>query len=162
MAKLTRERLKLFCEALAESCNVGKACKAASITRQTAYAWKREHPAFEQAWREALNVGLSVLEDEAHRRAFEGSDKPVYHLGQQVGKVREYSDTLAIFLLKAHDPEKYRENSRLELSGHLDVRRMDDTDLDAEIAALTAKLGAIGSAAPPAANGADDDSGAGG
>ena len=31
--------------------------------------------------------------------------------------MRKYSDTLAIFLLKAHAPEKYRENTRMELTG---------------------------------------------
>ena len=34
----------------------------------------------------------------------------------RVATVTKYSDTLAIFLLKAHDP-KYRENQRVELSG---------------------------------------------
>jgi hypothetical protein len=35
--------------------------------------------------------------------------------------VRKYSDTLAIFLLKAHDPEKYRERSDVKVQGNLDV-----------------------------------------
>ena len=37
--------------------------------------------------------------------------KPVFHKGEQCGVVREYSDTLMIFLLKARDPAKYRENA---------------------------------------------------
>jgi hypothetical protein len=35
----------------------------------------------------------------------------------RVGKVREYSDTLTIFLLKAHAPDKYRDNAKVEHSG---------------------------------------------
>jgi len=30
--------------------------------------------------------------------------KPVYYQGEQCGEVREYSDTLLIFILKARDP----------------------------------------------------------
>ena len=51
------------------------------------------------------------------RRAFEGTDEPVYYKGEECGSVRKYSDTLAIFLLKAHAPEKYRENIHAELTG---------------------------------------------
>jgi hypothetical protein len=50
----------------------------------------------------------SRLEDEAVRRAYEGVERPVFQGGKQVGVVREYSDTLLIFLLKALRPEKYR------------------------------------------------------
>ena len=147
--KLTPEKLTAFCAALAETCNVGKACKAVSIARQTAYEWRSEIPAFAEAWDKAMKVGLSALEDEAHRRAFEGLDKPLTHQGQFtylrdfaaidpttgepyapdaapvmkdaqgnpcLATMKEYSDTLAIFLLKAHNPEKYRENSRLDLT----------------------------------------------
>lgn len=122
-------------------------------------------------WDRALKVGVSALEDEAHRRAFDGVDKPLSHQGQftylrdfaaidpetgkqyppdkapvlkdeqgrpQVATVKEYSDTLAIFLLKAHNPEKYRENSKVELSGHLAVGNMTEDEMRAELAALTA------------------------
>lgn len=115
--KLTPEKLAAFCGALAESCNVGKACKAIGIARQTAYEWRREIPAFDEAWNKAMKVGLTALEDEAHRRAFEGFDKPIVHQGVVMDTCKEYSDTLAIFLLKAHDPDKYRENSRVEHTG---------------------------------------------
>ncbi len=45
----------------------------------------------------------------SHRRAFEGVEEPVFHQGKQCGTIRRYSDTLTIFLLKAHRPAKYRE-----------------------------------------------------
>ena len=38
-----------------------------------------------------------------------GIDEPVYQGGALVGTRRFFSDTLAIFLLKAHRLEKYRE-----------------------------------------------------
>lgn len=115
--KVTPEKLTAFCAALAETCQVGRACAAVGISRQTAYRWREEMPEFAEAWDAAKRIGVSALEDEAHRRAFEGVDKPVFYKGDECGSIREYSDLLAVFLLKAHDPSKYRENSKLELSG---------------------------------------------
>lgn len=109
--KLTPERKAAFCAALAMTGIVKRACEAVDITRQTAYEWRDEDPEFAAAWEKALKVGVGELEDEAHRRAFEGYDKPIVHQGAITGTFKEYSDTLAIFLLKAHNPEKYRERS---------------------------------------------------
>lgn len=136
--KLTPEKLAAFCAALAETCNVGKACVAVGISRQTAYNWREDDPEFAAAWERAMKAGLLALEDEAHRRAFDGVDEPVFYKGDECGTVRKYSDTLAIFLLKAHAPEKYRETSKVELSGHLAVGQMSDDEIRAELAALTA------------------------
>lgn len=155
--KLTPEKLTAFCAALAETCNVGKACAAVGISRQTAYEWREGDSAFAAAWERALKVGVTALEDEASRRAFEGMNEPLTHQGQftylyetrkdadgediidplsntpkmfpaldangkhQVATIKKYSDTLAIFLLKAHNPDKYRENSKIELSGQVDL-----------------------------------------
>lgn len=138
MAKVTPEKLTAFCAALAETCNVGKACTAVGIARQTAYRWRDEDPDFAAQWDWAMKVGVSGLEDEAHRRGFEGTDEPVFYLGEVAGTVRKYSDTLAIFLLKAHAPEKYRENSRVELAGKLDINTMSAEEIEAELAVLAA------------------------
>lgn len=106
-----------FVAALSETCRVDKACDAVFISRQTAYAWREEDTEFAAAWEKALKIGVTALEDEAHRRAFEGVDEPVFWQGERIETVKKYSDTLAIFLLKAHAPEKYRDNSRVELTG---------------------------------------------
>ena len=68
-----------------------------------------------------MEIGTSALEDEAHRRAFDGTEEPVFHQGQECGSVRKYSDTLAIFLLKAHAPEKYRERQDVNVNGNMAV-----------------------------------------
>lgn len=170
--KLTPEKLTAFCAALAETCNVGRACAAVGISRWTAYHWRKEMPDFAQAWDEAMKAGLLALEDEAHRRAFEGVDKPLTHQGQftylrdfdaidpetgerypphmapvlkdeqgrpRFATMKEYSDTLAIFLLKAHAPEKYRENTRMELTGANGAPvQISDTERAAKIAAILA------------------------
>lgn len=173
---LTPEKLTAFCAALAETGIVRKACAAVGISRQCAYTWREDYPAFAEAWDKALKIGVTALEDEAHRRAFEGSDKPLTHQGQftylyeeerdadgnvvineltgqprmrparnadgspKVATMKEYSDTLAIFLLKAHAPEKYRENSRVDLtSSDGSMSPVDEGTRNARIAAILAK-----------------------
>ncbi|WP_416246399.1 terminase [Castellaniella sp.] len=181
--KLTPEKLTAFCAALAEACNVGKACTAVGISRMTAYTWRKDMPDFAAAWDDAMKAGLLALEDEAHRRAFEGVDDPLTYQGQftylyrtkrdadgnpirdeqgmpvqepvldaagnhKIAAVRKYSDTLAIFLLKAHNPEKYRDNARLELAGQLAVTDMTEDEIRAELAALAAAGVVPGTAEP--------------
>jgi len=148
--KFTPEKAEAFFAALAETANVTKACAAIAITRRTAYNWREADPEFAAGWDRAMKAAVLGLEDEAHRRAFEGLDKPVFYQGSECGAVREYSDTLAIFLLKAHNPEKYRENSKVELEANIRVNDMTDDEIRAEIAALTG----AGIVAP--SNGIDD------
>jgi len=58
-----------------------------------------------RAQRDARDI--LAMEREAYRRAVEGNDKPVYQGGKKVGTVKEYSDGLLTFLLKARKPEVY-------------------------------------------------------
>jgi hypothetical protein len=137
--KVTPEKKSAFCAALAASGgNVARACEAIDVARITAYRWRADDPEFAKAWDEAKAIGLDALEDEATRRAFEGCEKPVFHQGTMCGTVREYSDTLAIFLLKGGKPEKFRETSKVELHGSLNVQQLSDEQLNAEIARLAA------------------------
>lgn len=116
-----------FLEKLAELGNVTRAMKAAKIARRTLYDWRQADQEFAVAWERALDESAGVLEDEANRRALHGVDRPVYQGGKKVGTIREYSDTLLIFLLKGLRPGKYRE--RYEHTGEgggplvMEVRR---------------------------------------
>lgn len=170
--KLTPERLTAFCAALAETGIVRRACEAIGCSRQQVYLWRREMPDFAADWDEALKIGITALEDEAHRRAFEGVDEPLTHKGQftylredvigedgqpvisevtlepvtrirrdkdgkpMVATISKASDTLAIFLLKAHNPEKYRDNSRVEHAGSIELTHASDDELTDELAQL--------------------------
>jgi hypothetical protein len=137
--KFTPEKATAFCAALAETGIVGKACVAVDISRRTAYNWREDCPEFALAWDKALKIGVTALEDEAHRRAFDGTLEPVFHQGDECGAVRKYSDTLAIFLLKAHAPEKYRENTRMELTGaNGGPVQISDAERAAKVAAILA------------------------
>lgn len=113
------ETKRLFLASLARYGNVKLACTAAKMARDTAYTWRAKQPDFKAAWEDALKDAVNVLEREAYRRAVKGTDKPVYQQGVQVGTIREYSDTLLIFLLKGAAPDKYRERVQTEHSGEL-------------------------------------------
>lgn len=56
----------------------------------------------------------------------------------KVAAVRKYSDALMALLLKAHKPDKYRENSKVELAGRLALNDMSEDEIRAELAALVA------------------------
>lgn len=93
------------------------AARAAGITRQAAYAKRETDPQFAAEWDDAIRSAIDNAEGEMYRRAVDGTLKPIYQGGARVGSVREYSDTLLIFMLKAHKPEVYRETVRNEVTG---------------------------------------------
>lgn len=98
-----------FIGALMEGASVRRAVKVAGVDLTLPYHRRKTDEVFRQAWREAVDIGTEFLEQEAARRAYHGTLRPVFQKGTCVGHVREYSDTLMIFLLKARRPEVYRE-----------------------------------------------------
>lgn len=100
--------------------------------RSTAYEARESDEAFAAAWDDAIEAATDALELEARRRAVEGTDRPVFYQGGEVGYVREYSDTLLIFLLKAHRPKKFRERVELEHQVPGGVKVMLSFDAEAE------------------------------
>lgn len=113
----TPKTAEKFLAALAEGSTVTIAHKKAGISRGAVYAWRDEDPEFKKAWDEAIEAGTDIIEEEAKRRALFGVKKPVYHQGQVVGHVQEYSDTLTIFLLKGRRPEKFKDRVHAEHTG---------------------------------------------
>lgn len=106
-----------FLKHLAQYGNASKAAQYARVSRNFVYAQRKTDPAFANAWAEALDGAADVLEAEAWRRAVKGTkrEKGVYYEGKEIARevIREYSDTLLIFLLKGARPEKYRERSEV-------------------------------------------------
>jgi hypothetical protein len=76
----------------------------------------------------------------------------------KLATIRKYSDSLAMFILKAHAPDKCRENSKVELSGSLDLRRLTDAEIEEELAQLAAleTAGALRRSVEVAPDDADD------
>lgn len=117
---------RAFLAAYRETCNVRLAADMAETSRSSVYRWRDQDTEFEEAFELARADAADILEAEAHRRAVEGVEKPVgWYMGEPGGTVREYSDTLLIFLLKGARPEKYRK--RFDVRGsvlHLDQEQL--------------------------------------
>lgn len=114
--KFTDRARTQFLKVLARTCNVTHAAWSVGISRSRVYDIRKEDAEFAAAWDEAEETAVDSLEGEARRRALEGIDEPVVYQGTistdekgQPVTVKRYSDTLLMFLLKAHRPEKYRE-----------------------------------------------------
>jgi hypothetical protein len=101
--KLTPKRLDEwsvpFLAALRNSANVRAACQAAQVSRQSAYVARDRHATFRRAWDDALADAVDTLEAAAWQRA------------------RSISDTLLIFLLKAHRRDLYGDRVTLDVEG---------------------------------------------
>lgn len=102
-----------------------EACGAAKICKATPSNWRKRDKAFAEREDGALLEGVSYLSQEATRRAVQGTEKPALHQGRQIfvigdsGKLeplvlREYSDSLLMFLMKSRDPETYCDRARTE------------------------------------------------
>lgn len=122
-----------FIKRLAETANVSAACKRAKCSRQEAYRTRDEDAEFDGAWKEALEIATEALELEARRRAEKGVLEPVFFQGVKAGAIRRYSDTLMIFLLKAHKPEIYRDKLDIKHSGHVGFTADDAAQAEKEL-----------------------------
>lgn len=118
-AKRSKEVEALFLGGLCNGWSVSKSAWTAGIDTATAYNWRNASLAtrdeetgilkddFADRWAAAWESGVDLLEDEAHRRAYDGVEKPVYQGGVLVGTVTEYSDTLMGLVLRGKRPERY-------------------------------------------------------
>lgn len=107
----------MFLENLSKSPNVSKAAQAAGYTRQRLYQLREEDAEFAQAWDDAIGQGLDAAEGELYRRAVRGTIRKVYYQDKHIDTVKEYSDTLLIFLLKSHRPERYNQPVEQRITG---------------------------------------------
>ena len=110
----------VFIERLKATGNVTLAAIGAGVNRQHAYRTRNRNKTFRRRWDEALEQTVDLLEGEARRRAT-GISRDIYYAGEVVGEESVYSDTLLIFLLKAHRPAKFRDNVKVEHSGGMEV-----------------------------------------
>lgn len=120
--KLTQARRRAFLTAFADTGNICRAAAISGIDRKQHYRWMRTDPKYAKAFAHALEMGGDIIEAELHRRAVEGTDRPIYQGGSLVGHERVYSDTLMALLIKRHRPELYRERSETKHSGEVGMR----------------------------------------
>jgi hypothetical protein len=94
---------RLFLDAFRESGIISQALMISGVSRGQLRSGLDKDPEFLEAFHDAKADAIDSLETEAVRRAKDGSDQ------------------LLMFLLKSHRPEVYRENHKIEISGHLEV-----------------------------------------
>lgn len=114
-----------FLRHLSEFGNVGQACTAGRVSRQTAYRERRRDRGFARLWDAALLAARIHAESELGERALCGVEEVVWYHGEEVGRRRRFSDRL----LLAHLARLDRIAERGEADTALDV-------LDDAIAAL--------------------------
>ena len=109
-----------FIERLKATGNVTLAAAGAGVNRQNAYRARSRNKTFRRQWDEALEEAVDLLAGEARRRAT-GMNRDVWYAGEVVGAERVYSAALLMFLLRAHRPQLYRDNVKVEHSGGMEV-----------------------------------------
>lgn len=97
MIKTSEQQKRKALAAFVEYGTISAACKAAGIGRSTWYGIKKDDPQFAADAEHAKHEVADGLEQEAIRRAYDGSD------------------VLLIFLLKGHKPEKFKERNYSEI-----------------------------------------------
>ena len=86
-------------------------------------------PLYELTERMGDYTRIAYAEDELHRRAVDGYEKPVFQGGYEVGRIRQFSDSLLALLLKANKPDKYADRQQVEHKGvmlHLHLKGVRD------------------------------------
>ncbi len=113
----------VFLETLRQTCNVTSAARTAGINRVYAYTARARSKTFAAEWHEAIEEGIDMLALEARRRAVHGVEKPICYRGEVVGMTKKYSDILLIFLLKAHCPEMYQDDIKVDSGAISNLQR---------------------------------------
>ncbi|MDZ3830761.1 MAG: hypothetical protein U0S50_02950 [Sphingopyxis sp.] len=105
----TPDRQRKFIEALASCACVTEAAASVGLSATAAYNLRRrpDAAAFRHAWDAAIDFGMRRLVDAALARAVHGVAVPIFYKGEQVGERREYPEHLAMFLMRAHDPDRF-------------------------------------------------------
>lgn len=143
--KNTPANRAIFIATLVETANVSAACRSIGISRTAVDRWKLRSQEdttdkydvhyedgtvipFHEAWDSALETACDSLEAEARRRAM-GYEEPLTFQGQITYRldpdtmrlvpvtITKYDNQLMLALLKAHRPDKFRDNLAIEHKG---------------------------------------------
>lgn len=118
--RLTRRQMRDVLIHLAETGNVSHACRLAKASRRAIYKRVRTDEAFRDAFEEAKFTGWCGLEDDTLNLARNGYEEPITSRNRETGETeiidtkRRHYPALNIFLLKSHNPERYRERFEIE------------------------------------------------
>lgn len=130
-----------FLDAYIRDATVTAAALAAKVGRRTHYDWLERDTRYAARFGQAEEAATDALEREARRRAIDGVEEPVFYQGDECGRVKKYSDTLLIFLLKGKRPEQFKERFEHTGKGGGPIQTMDLSRLSlADLAKLETVL----------------------
>ena len=107
------ERKRRYVEILAETGEPAAARREVGVSISTIDNHRKSDLGFKEAEEEAMSFYRASLGKEIHRRGFVGVEEPVFFMGQECGRIRKYSDSLAALHAKRHVPE-YRDRSTVD------------------------------------------------
>jgi len=99
----TGEAMAKFLETLAETGIVLDACDAAGKSSTAAYAHRRRHPLFAEAWEKALGIARDRLADTLLARSIEGNVEQIIKDGEIVAEKHFIDNRLGLAVLKRLD-----------------------------------------------------------
>lgn len=103
-----------FLAAFRNSANVRAACQAAGIERSTAYKARKREPVFGEAWADAEEEALDLIEAKAMRIALDGDPQ------------------MLMFFLKTRRAEKYRDRVDINVTRRAAEQIADELGVDVE------------------------------
>lgn len=98
----TKAKAAKFIAVLADSCNVSLAARTIKRSIGNVYVHRQKDAEFRAAWDQALAIGYSRLEMMMLERALHGVEKLVVLKSGETRVMREYSDRVALSLLRLH------------------------------------------------------------
>lgn len=98
-------------------------CEQAGVTQQAVMRALGEDALFADAFANAERMRIILARDALFHRAVNGVTQGIYHQGARVDNKTVYSDSLLQFLLKAEDPARYGDRSKVEVhhEGHVEL-----------------------------------------
>lgn len=108
----TAERQVRFIAALADGRTIAEAAKLVGMSETSCYRLRRSPGGerFAAAWDASRGNAAHRLVDMSFERAIDGTDEPVFDKeGRRVGSRRRYHDRMAMFLMRAYLPERFRD-----------------------------------------------------
>jgi hypothetical protein len=97
-----------FLAALSLTRSVILSCRAAHVSKQTAYRHRQADEEFAEQWQEAEADAIELLHARAFQRALEGDCEPIVYMGLTVGWVRKDDSRLQMEMLRAHKPDTFK------------------------------------------------------
>lgn len=128
---ITQRQRIIFLDVLRTTGNISASARAANISARAAHGLKAHDGEFSREWDLAKDESIDELEAVLRKRAIEGVEKPVYYAGKECGIQRSYSDTLGMYILKAHRGDGHKAS---------DKEAMDEKKTPREVSAREALI----------------------